>query len=181
MWRKIPFTDVFVNEFGMCAYTDYKGDFRRDNGYTNKAGYRVIKLGHKKFFYIHRLVARAFVQNPCPNYFTVVHHKDKNRENNAASNLEWTTVQMNNAQRKRMKLTKKCRKGFRVQFIFDKKVINRFKLFPTKEDAIVAANLIKSKLIDEKRQHFINCEKNGENPYPKLCPTCGNPCTNTQL
>lgn len=36
---------------------------------------------------IHKLVAEAFVPNP--NNYTVVHHKDHNKLNNNAENLEW--------------------------------------------------------------------------------------------
>ena len=44
------------------------------------------KTYHK---YIHRLVAQYFVPNP--RNAQIVHHKDGNRHNNAASNLEWVT------------------------------------------------------------------------------------------
>lgn len=42
---------------------------------------------------VHRCVALAFVSNPKKE--TVVNHKDSNRTNNAASNLEWVTQQEN--------------------------------------------------------------------------------------
>ena len=173
MWQRIPFTDMKINEFGTVCYTDFQGKERCDNGYNNKLGYRMIKVGPKKFYYIHRLVARVFVHNPAPDYFTVVHHKDQNRENNCASNLEWTTIQMNNAQRKKMRLTKKCKKGYRVQFVFDNKIHNKYKLYPTKEEAIEAAIIIKDELINAKRKYFIECQKTGKNPHEQRCPTCG--------
>lgn len=44
-------------------------------------------------FMIHRLVAEAFCENPY-NY-TIVHHKDENKHNNSADNLEWVTTQEN--------------------------------------------------------------------------------------
>ena len=45
--------------------------------------------GGKKNFMVHRLVAKAFV----PGYFegADVNHKDCNRQNNHADNLEWMT------------------------------------------------------------------------------------------
>lgn len=49
---------------------------------------------HKKTVYIHRLVAEVFVDNP--NGFTSVNHKDENKLNNNASNLEWCTQAYNN-------------------------------------------------------------------------------------
>ena len=43
--------------------------------------------------YIHRLVAEYFIENPkCKKY---VNHKDCNRHNNSADNLEWVTVKEN--------------------------------------------------------------------------------------
>lgn len=63
----------------------------------DKDGYLCIVLkkdGHYKGFKIHRLVADAFLDNPndCP----VINHKDHNRANNRADNLEWCTVAYNN-------------------------------------------------------------------------------------
>lgn len=45
--------------------------------------------GCKKNFLIHRLVADAFIPNPEGKPF--VNHKDANKSNNIASNLEWAT------------------------------------------------------------------------------------------
>lgn len=44
---------------------------------------------------IHRLVATYFVTNPNPNIFTEVNHKDENRLNNHADNLEWCSRKYN--------------------------------------------------------------------------------------
>lgn len=47
---------------------------------------------HKKAF-VHRLVATAFVPNP--NGYVIINHKDENKLNNNADNLEWCTIQYN--------------------------------------------------------------------------------------
>lgn len=38
---------------------------------------------------LHRLIAKLFVENPNPKKFNVVNHKDENKQNNCALNLEW--------------------------------------------------------------------------------------------
>lgn len=63
--------------------------------YTN-SGYKIARLrkdGVSRPFYIHRLVAAAFVANP--NGYNIVNHKDENKLNNNADNLEWCTFGYN--------------------------------------------------------------------------------------
>lgn len=45
--------------------------------------------GYNKRVSIHRIVAMAFVENPYPEYYTEINHKDENPKNNSADNLEW--------------------------------------------------------------------------------------------
>lgn len=55
-----------------------------------KFGYKRLSLcknGIVKNKVIHRLVAEAFVENP--NNYDIVNHKDENKLNNFANNLEW--------------------------------------------------------------------------------------------
>ncbi len=58
----------------------------------NWQGYKVVwfrtKTTHRKFF-VHRLVAAAFIPNPESK--DVVNHIDENKRNNQISNLEWMT------------------------------------------------------------------------------------------
>lgn len=56
----------------------------------NPHGYLQVLLskdGRQKSFYVHRLVAIAFIPNP--QSFSEVNHKDENKENNAVQNIEW--------------------------------------------------------------------------------------------
>ena len=56
--------------------------------------YVILKFGKKqKTIKIHRLVAAAFVPNP--HGFPVVNHKDENRGNASADNLEWCSQKYN--------------------------------------------------------------------------------------
>lgn len=56
--------------------------------------------GKKKMARVHRLVAKAFVDNENNN--PVVNHIDENKKNNTPENLEWVTVAQNNAYGTRM-------------------------------------------------------------------------------
>ena len=51
------------------------------------------KNGKQKNFYIHRLVAQAFIPNP--DNLPCVNHKDENKTNNNVENLEWCTHEYN--------------------------------------------------------------------------------------
>lgn len=63
---------------------------------TGKFGYHRVclsKNGKGKKHLVHRLVAEAFVDNPMS--YPQINHKDENKDNNAASNLEWCTAKYN--------------------------------------------------------------------------------------
>ena len=65
---------------------------------VDKDGYRRVMLygkkPYKKFVPVHRLVAMAFISNPCE--YSQVNHKDENKQNNNVTNLEWCTCEYNN-------------------------------------------------------------------------------------
>lgn len=57
--------------------------------------YHAISVNDAHEKYVHRLVAHYFVDNPDPERFTHVHHKDHNKSNNRWDNLEWCTNEQN--------------------------------------------------------------------------------------
>lgn len=61
-------------------------------GQPNGKGYLRVKIAGQLRF-IHRLVAEKYVPNP--SGYEQVNHKDGNKLNNCADNLEWVTNQMN--------------------------------------------------------------------------------------
>ena len=66
------------------------GKFIKPTHYTG--GYLEFGLhikGKRKVYKAHRLVAQYFVPNPKPETYNEVNHKDGNRTNNNADNLEW--------------------------------------------------------------------------------------------
>lgn len=79
--------------FGV-GYKIYEGKILKEA--TDKDGYKKINLsknGKKKRFFVHRLVAMAFIENS--NNYPVINHIDGIKDSNHADNLEWTTVSEN--------------------------------------------------------------------------------------
>ena len=56
-------------------------------------GYSQVCLSKRNYRYIHRLVAEVFIPNP--ENLPEVNHKDENKKNNHAENLEWCTSKYN--------------------------------------------------------------------------------------
>lgn len=58
----------------------------------SNSGYRVVFIHHKGY-YVHRLVAMAYIPNP--NDLPQVNHKNLDKNNNDVTNLEWVTASEN--------------------------------------------------------------------------------------
>lgn len=61
-----------------------------------KGNYQIVMLsenGKCKCYYVHRLVALAFIPNP--HNLPQVNHKDEQKDNNCLDNLEWCTAYYN--------------------------------------------------------------------------------------
>lgn len=107
-WKNIPrYEGVYqISNFGRVLslpriINDGQGKNRyvrarvRENG-SDAGGYPKVELaknGEVETLLIHRLVAIAFVPNPLN--LPVVHHKDEDRLNSRADNLEWVTNEGN--------------------------------------------------------------------------------------
>lgn len=65
---------------------------------NNGNGYLIAQLykcGKIKYFLIHRLVAKAFLED-WSMWFPEVNHKDEDKTNNSVDNLEWCSTKYNN-------------------------------------------------------------------------------------
>lgn len=93
-----------------------------------KFGYKRVCLfnkdGKRKRMRVHRIVAKAFVPNP--NNYSIINHKDENKENNRADNLEWCTQKYNiNYGTRTERASAKIRKSI-IQMNKDNKVIKQY-------------------------------------------------------
>lgn len=95
IWKKAVGYDTFeVSNFGRVKNTRLeiiKAQRKTPNGYL------IVTLkenGVKHTEYVHRLVAKAFINNP--EHLSSVNHIDENKENNHVDNLEWCSTLYNN-------------------------------------------------------------------------------------
>lgn len=107
IWRDSSVSGYKVSNHGRI-YSCKTSTIRKT--YHRKDGYESIGLsidGKIVTFAVHRLVAEAFIENP--ENHPVVNHKDGNKLNNYASNLEWTTQQENIIHSYKNEMSKACR------------------------------------------------------------------------
>ena len=91
--------------------------------------------GETDKFYVHRLVAMAYIPNPDPEKYIEVNHKDFNKHNNNVDNLEWCTSSENIKHSKTNKpTTSSARKVIQLDLDDSTKIIEIF-------DSIKAASV----------------------------------------
>ena len=69
--------------------------------YTTSQGYkqaRLFKDGKSKGFFVHRLVAQAFLPNP--ENLPCINHKNEVKDDNRLENLEWCSYKYNSNQQR---------------------------------------------------------------------------------
>lgn len=90
------FEDYFVTITGKIYSSKVNKNFKEMKPYISQQGYKKVGLlsGKKqKSFFVHRLVAKAFILNNQNK--DVVNHKDGHKLNNHVDNLEWCSVEEN--------------------------------------------------------------------------------------
>ena len=97
MFKTIPdYPKYQINEVGE-VYSLYSNKILKPN---LRNGYYSVMLsnnGERHRVDVHRLVAICFVPNDDPENKTFVNHKDEDKLNNNADNLEWCTQDYNNS------------------------------------------------------------------------------------
>jgi hypothetical protein len=82
------FSNYAVSNFGNISNTQ-TGKHLKTSDCKGTLKVTLCENGKSKQFYVHRLVALAFVENPENKDFVI--HVDDNRTNNTATNLKWIT------------------------------------------------------------------------------------------
>lgn len=99
IWKDIPgYEGLYqVSNEGRVKTARRKGTFGglarmrpMQHGYI---GVDLCREGKRKTHMVHRLVAQAFISNP--DNLPEINHKDENKTNNHANNLEWCTRRYN--------------------------------------------------------------------------------------
>ena len=97
IWKSVHgFSDYLVSNYGRIMTLKY-GREKILKSHRMKNGYHITTLSSPDFgqrhYLVHRIVAIAFCNNE--NGYSEVNHKDENKNNNCASNLEWCSHKYN--------------------------------------------------------------------------------------
>lgn len=99
MWKTVGVNPKYeVNESGEVRNANTKQVLKLQRNKRN--GYLYIygtdsRIGKRRSYLVHRLVAQAFIPNP--DNLPQVNHIDECKTNNRVSNLEWCTNEYNNS------------------------------------------------------------------------------------
>lgn len=88
----------------------------------------LTKEGKTRCFFVHRLVAEAFIPNP--NNYPQVNHKDECKTNNFVDNLEWCTAKYNSNYGTGIKRNADARRGVPLSPERKRKISEKLKGHP---------------------------------------------------
>lgn len=110
VFEKTGINEFLVSENGdIYVKNTQTGEVRpRKSTLNKKRGYYYIRTPSKNWA-VHRLVGKYFVDNP--HNEKVLDHKDGNKLNNKASNLEWVSYKENSHRAKKLGLLHQIEKG----------------------------------------------------------------------
>lgn len=126
MWVTVDINHRYeVNELGQVRHKERKHILTPK---TDRYGYQVVCMSSGNRLKpqnatVHRIVAAAFIPNP--SGLPQVNHKDENKSNNAASNLEWCDLLYNTRYGTGQERSRAARRK-RVEAISEGSVVLRF-------------------------------------------------------
>ena len=138
MRSSVEFPNLFISKCGQWLYNSSRKNFL-------KKYYRVKKYKYLKCcsanWYLHRLVALAWVFNPVPDVFNTVDHMDHDTQNNFANNLRWCTVQLNAIHRQTRNVEKIVKRNGAVFYRSRSRVGGKCstQFYRTRDDAVCGA------------------------------------------
>lgn len=101
--REVSGIDGYEVDASGRVYSNWRGIWRERRATVNKNGYAMMTIkraGKVQTVYVHRLVAQAFVAGYSDGLW--VNHKNGDKLDNRAENLEWTTPGENNSHKYRV-------------------------------------------------------------------------------
>ncbi len=118
VWKHITLNgcDLDISNLGNVRFSKNK---KPKSSHLNKYGYPTIHIQQNRkvhAYRVHRLVAMLFVDNPNPQKYDCINHKDENPSNNHSDNLEWCNRKYNNNYGGHNKRSAKTRSKSVVQY-----------------------------------------------------------------
>ena len=139
-----------VSDIGMVKSFKYGKERILKPGKNNKGYLQVClsKDGKHKTLTVHRIVAEAFIPNP--DNLDTVNHKDEDKTNNFASNLEWMSMKDNINYGTHSKRVGEANinhpKKSKVVQMFDKKTCELLATFPSLMEAVRVTGISKGNI-----------------------------------
>ena len=151
---------AYISNRGRVQYLNSRGQWKTTFGSPQNGKYLQVKLGLRKYC-VHILVARQWLPKKC-SAFTVVHHKDANRQNNDVENIEWTTQLLNCSLRTNSSMCVKKHGRYVSKFIFGGEIKKSRTSYATAEEAREEALKMRQKMYDDAYKALIQNETETE-------------------